>query len=260
MEYFIVDAFTDELFRGNPAGVCLVENPLSEQTMQAIAAENNLSETAFVAANGDGYDLRWFTPETEIDLCGHATLATAYVLHRLVAPDRTTYRFHTMSGELVVTAADERLEMDFPARPPTSTTLSPATAAAIGAPVLEAHQSRDLILLLESAEAVRTLAPDLARLAALPEPFAVVVTARGGDDADFVSRFFAPGAGIPEDPVTGSSHASLIPYWAARLGKTEMTARQLSRRGGTLYCRDAGSRVFIGGYARLYLRGNIVAF
>lgn len=257
MEYYVVDAFTRELFGGNPAGVCLADEALPERLMQTIAAENNLSETAFVVENGGAFDLRWFTPETEIDLCGHATLATAYVLNRFRKPRLDAYRFNTMSGELVVTAKGDLLEMDFPAWPPKKVEIAPGMADAIGAAVLEAHLSRDLILLVDSAETVRTLKPDMARLEALSGSFAIVVTAEGGDGADFVSRFFAPGAGVPEDPVTGSSHSTLIPFWSSRLGRKEMTARQLSKRGGTLYCRDAGPRVFIGGHARLYLQGTI---
>lgn len=257
MKYYVVDAFTTEPFGGNPAGVCLVDAPLSDVTMQQIASENNLSETAFVSANGDAYNLRWFTPAAEIDLCGHATLATAYVLDTFCQPRRDTYRFHTMSGELAVTVRDGLLEMDFPSRPPTRTDVTPEMADAIGVEVLEAYVSRDLILLVESAESVARLEPDMGKIKAIPDVFAVAVTSKGDGDADFVSRFFAPRAGIPEDPVTGSSHSSLIPFWASRLGKQEMLARQLSPRGGTLYCRDAGDRVLIGGQARVYLQGSI---
>lgn len=257
MEYYVVDAFADKPFGGNPAGVCPLERPLDENLMQQIAAENNLPETAFVVPNGDAYDLRWFTPEKEIDLCGHATLATAYILAHFKSPGKTAFLFHTMSGPLGVVRKDDLFEMDFPSRPPRQVDVAPTMEKAIGARVLEAHQSRDLVLLLESAGAVRSLAPDMDLLKAVPDSFAVVVTARGDGAEDFVSRFFAPGAGIAEDPVTGSSHSTLIPFWASRLGKDEMLARQLSRRGGTLYCRDAGERVFIGGHARLYLRGEI---
>lgn len=257
MEYYIVDAFTESPFGGNPAGVCLPEQPLPEGLMQSIAAENNLPETAFAVANGDEYDLRWFTPEHEMDLCGHATLATAYVLGRFRTPEKDAYVFHTQSGPLGVQRKGDLLEMDFPSRPPERVPVTPAMAEAIGAEVLEAHRSRDLVLVLDSAETVAALEPDMNKLKALPDAFGLIVTARGADGADFVSRFFAPGAGIPEDPVTGSAHSTLIPFWAGRLGKDAMTARQLSRRGGTLYCRNAGRRVRIGGHARLYLRGKI---
>lgn len=259
MKYHVVDAFTTELFRGNPAGVCLVDSPLSDAAMQRIAAENNLSETAFVSENGDAYNLRWFTPLAEIDLCGHATLATAHVLDTFRLPRRDSYLFHTMSGDLAVTAKDGLLEMDFPSRPPAPVDATPEMADAIGTEILEAHLSRDLILLVDSVETVARLKPDMDKITSVTDAFAVAVTAKGEGDADFVSRFFAPGAGVPEDPVTGSSHSSLIPFWASRLGKREMLARQLSRRGGTLYCRDAGERVVIGGHARVYLRGDIEA-
>ncbi len=256
--YYVVDAFSDAPFGGNPAGVCLPARPLPDALMQRIAAENNLPETAFVLQNGADWDLRWFTPETEIDLCGHATLGTAFVLDRCVgAPG--PYVFHTQSGELRVARKGDLLEMDFPSRPPAPAELLPAMCEALGTVILEAHRSRDLVLVLESAEAVCRLTPDMEKLKALPDTFGIIVTAAGEGDADFVSRFFAPGAGIPEDPVTGSAHSTLIPFWAARLGKKIMKARQLSPRGGVLYCGDAGGRVTIAGSARLYLEGMIHA-
>jgi len=258
MRYFVVDAFADRVFQGNPAGVCLVDSPLDDAVMQAIASENNLSETAFVVVGDPVSDLRWFTPAVEIDLCGHATLGTAYVLANFVEPAREMMRFATRSGELVVTRDDDRYTLDFPARPAVPIPVTEAMAAAIGVPVLEAHQSpRDLMLVVGSETEVRDLAPDIPLVAALAE-HAVIVTAPG-DQADFVSRFFAPNLGVPEDPVTGSAHATLIPYWTARTGKTDLVARQLSRRGGTLYCRMAGDRVHISGTAQLYLRGEITA-
>ncbi len=254
--YYVVDAFADAPFAGNPAGVCLPETPLADELMQKIAAENNLPETAFVVKNGAAWDLRWFTPETEIDLCGHATLGTAFVLDRCAgAPGPHVFR--TKSGELRVVRKGDLLEMDFPSRPPVSVPVVAAMSEALGARVLEAHQSRDLVLVLESAGAVRRLAPDMDKLQAVPDAFGVIVTARGEGDADFVSRFFAPGAGIPEDPVTGSAHSTLIPFWAERLDKKVMKARQLSPRGGTLFCEHAGDRVKIAGAARLYLQGKI---
>ena len=256
MKYFIVDAFEERVFKGNQAGVCLVETPLDDATMQSIAAENNLAETAFVLPSGNDFDLRWFTPETEIDLCGHATLATAFVLSTIVDNTLEVMRFNTQSGVLTVTKRGELFEMDFPARPPAPTQIDALMAQAIGAPVLEAHLSRDLLLLVESEETVRSLKPDLTLIGRLPDCFAVVVTAQG-NDVDFVSRFFAPNAGIPEDPVTGSSHSTLIPFWAKRLGKTKMVARQLSKRGGVLYCESCGERVKISGQAALYLSGEL---
>ena len=259
MRYFIVDAFADKLFEGNQAGVCLPEKPLEKELMQNIAAENNLAETAFVTKGGQGYDLRWFTPRVEIDLCGHATLASAFVVASFVDPAASVMDFHTQSGLLSVRKDRDLYEMDFPARPPAPIAVSSQMEQAVGVPVLEAHRSRDLLLLLENQEQVRTLKPDLSLIARLPDCFAVVVTAPGEGGCDFVSRFFAPNAGVPEDPVTGSSHSTLIPFWSRRLNKETMTARQLSQRGGTLYCRSEGERVRIAGKAALYLQGEIHA-
>ncbi len=259
MKYYIVDAFAEQLFQGNQAGVCLPDKWPQDAVMQNIAAENNLAETAFVVARGGGhYGLRWFTPETEIDLCGHATLASAFVLFHFVDTGAACMHFHTKSGLLTVTRAGELYEMDFPARKPTPVPVVPLMAEALGMPVLEAHLARDMLLLVENERQVRELKPDLGRIAEIPGCFAAIVTAKG-ESADFVSRFFAPGAGIPEDPVTGSSHATLVPFWAERLQKSRMTAKQLSKRGGTLYCEDCGERVKISGRAVLYLQGEIYA-
>ncbi|HWQ58641.1 MAG TPA: PhzF family phenazine biosynthesis protein [Clostridia bacterium] len=256
MKYFIVDAFSDRVFQGNQAGVCIVDRPLKDEAMQSIAAENNLAETAFVSQRGEEYDLRWFTPEAEIDLCGHATLASAYILANHLGKDRGVMRFHTLSGVLGVTRKGDLFELDFPSRAPVRTEVTPLMERAVGCGVLEAHRSRDLMLLVEDEESVRALRPDMGLICQIPDCMAVVVTAKG-DAADFVSRFFAPKIGIPEDPVTGSSHATLIPFWAGRLNKNVMTARQLSRRGGTLYCEYSGERVKISGKAALYLAGEI---
>lgn len=256
MKYFIVDAFTDRLFSGNPAGVCIIEEWPEDSVMQNIAAENNLAETAFVINRGGYYDLRWFTPETEIDLCGHATLASAFVISHFVDTDTFDMDFHTKSGVLSVKKIGDLYEMDFPARKPAPIPVLPLMEEAMGVPVLEAHKARDLLLLLESEEQVRNLQPDLKATAKIPDCFAVIVTAKGSN-TDFVSRFFAPNAGIPEDPVTGSSHSTLIPFWAERLGKKKMSARQLSKRGGTLFCEEQGDRIKISGYAALYLQGEI---
>jgi PhzF family phenazine biosynthesis protein len=256
MQYYIVDAFADAIFKGNQAGVCIVDEFPADSLMQNIAMENNLAETAFVVKRGaDQYDLRWFTPEVEIDLCGHATLASAFVL-ALRDKSIKTINFHTKSGILPVHKAGELFEMDFPSRKPKSVELSPLMPAAIGVPVLEAHLSRDMLLLVESEKQVAELRPNLALLSQIPDCFACIVTAKG-DKVDFVSRFFAPNAGIPEDPVTGSSHSTLIPFWAERLGKDKMVARQLSKRGGVLHCENAGERVKIAGKACLYLEGSL---
>ncbi len=257
MKYYIVDAFTEKLFSGNQAGVCVLEDWLDDTLMQSIAAENNLAETAFVKQVGDGFNLRWFTPETEIDLCGHATLATAFVLSTQIDPALKVMRFNTQSGVLTVTKNNDLFEMDFPARMPIPITQSALMEQALGVPVIEAHLSRDMLLLVENEEAVRNLSPNLALLSQIPDCFAAIVTA-GGLDCDFVSRFFAPNAGIPEDPVTGSSHSTLIPFWAQRLKKKKLLARQLSKRGGILYCEHCGERVKISGHAVLYLSGEIM--
>lgn len=256
MKYYIVDAFSEKKFSGNQAGVCLLDKALDDQTMQHIAAENNLAETAFLLRNGDDFDLRWFTPEVEIDLCGHATLASAFIICNFVNPRMKTVHFNTLSGVLSVTKKDDLYEMDFPARKPERMEILPLMEQALGATVLEAHGSRDLLLLVENEEVVRTLTPSLELMGQISDYFAVTVTAKG-NAVDFVSRFFAPNAGIPEDPVTGSSHSTLIPFWSERLGKTKMVAQQLSKRGGTLYCEACGDRVRIAGHATLYLTGEI---
>ena len=256
MRYYVVDAFADQVFQGNQAGVCLLDAALDDSTMQKIAAENNLAETAFVLPKGHDFALRWFTPEVEVDLCGHATLASAYIVSEYLDPDLQTVRFHTISGMLEVTKQGDLLEMDFPVRKPQEIQTTPLMEQAIGCPVLGAYLARDLLLLVRDEQAVQSLTPNLELLRQLPDCFAVIVTAKGCT-ADFVSRFFAPKAGIPEDPVTGSSHCTLIPFWAERLGKQRMTAKQLSKRGGTLYCKNCGERVKISGKAVLYLCGEI---
>ena len=256
MRYYLVDAFADAIFTGNQAGVCVLDAPLDAAVMQKIAMENNLSETAFVVKNGAHYDLRWFTPTVEIELCGHATLGTAFVLATFYEPDAKSFEFHTMSGVLKVARAGDLLEMDFPVREQTEIAVTEAMRNAVGAPVLGAYSGYNLMLELENEEAVRKLQPDIAAIKRLREYHAVIVTARG-ESCDFVSRFFAPCVGVDEDPVTGSSHTVLIPFWAKCLGKKEMVARQLSKRGGTIYCRDASDRVIIGGRACLYLTGEI---
>ena len=254
MKYYVVDAFAEAVFSGNPAGVCLPDRPLEADTMLAIAAENNLSETAFVVPEGDDFQLRWFTPAEEVDLCGHATLASAFVVANYMRPDLEVIRFHTKSGLLEVVRSGALYEMDFPSRPPQPVEITPELTDIFG-PILEAGAARDLMLVLESEQAVAELRPDFARVAQL-DYFGVIVTARGGE-ADFVSRFFAPAVGIAEDPVTGSSHSTLIPFWAGRLGKEQLLAHQLSKRGGALYCRFCGERVKIAGAAALYLEGEI---
>ena len=256
MKYFVVDAFTDKLFTGNPAGVCLLDEWPDSQIMQSIAAENNLAETAFVVKRAKHYDLRWFTPQVEVDLCGHATLASAFVVHNFVDRDAAEMRFETKSGLLTVTKKEGLLEMDFPARKPVRTELTAQVAQAVNLPILEAHSSRDLFLLVENEQLIKSFTPDFELLKQIQGYLGVVITAQG-DEVDFVSRFFAPAIGVPEDPVTGSAHSSLIPFWGERLGKDKMLAKQLSPRGGTLYCENCGDRVKIAGKAVLYLQGEI---
>ena len=245
---FIVDAFTDQLFAGNPAAVCL--QPLPEALMQRVAQENNLSETAFLTKTGDGYALRWFTPAGEIDLCGHATLAAAHVVLTQLEPGRQQVTFHTCSGPLPVQKRGDRYEMDFPAYTLSPVPVTEAMAAAFGARPTAAYLGRDLLCVFDREETVRGLTPDQAALRGL-EGLLQHATARGRA-VDCVSRSFAPKCGVPEDPVCGSGHCHIVPYWAQRLGKTELAARQASPRGGTLYCRLAGDRVILAGRAALY--------
>lgn len=258
MKYYVVDAFADELFKGNPAGVCLLDRELPDETMQKIAFENNLPETAFLLKREGKYGLRWFTPEVEIDLCGHATLATGFVLMHEVDRSVSQVSFETKSGTLSAVREGGRYFMNFPRRKPTPVPPPALLEKALGCRVLETHLSRDLLVLTERERDVRNLAPDISLMSEISRglSFAVIVTAPG-EGCDFVSRFFAPNAGIIEDPVTGSSHSTLIPFWSERLHKTGMVARQLSRRGGTLFCEDLGERVRIGGTAVCYLRGEI---
>lgn len=254
-----VDAFTDKAFGGNPAAVCPLESWLDAATMQAIAAENNLSETAFFVNKPTGYDLRWFTPTFEIDLCGHATLASAYVIFEYLDRTAAFVDFQTKSGLLTVTRQGDLLSMDFPARPPKPITPPQALLDGLGgAAPQEVMASRDAFVVYENADQVRALAPD-PRLLKQVEYMGVIATAPGDEGAgvDFVSRFFAPNAGIDEDPVTGSSHSTLIPYWAERLGKDELHALQISKRGGELWCRNLGARVAMAGRAALYMKGTI---
>jgi PhzF family phenazine biosynthesis protein len=252
-----VDAFADRAFSGNPAAVCPLDGWLPGDVMQAIAAENNLSETAFFLPEGEGWRLRWFTPTTEVDLCGHATLAAAYVIFNVLAPERERVIFHTeRAGDLAVARDGDLLALDFPSRPPSPCVSPPALGAALGRQPTALLAARDYLAIYDDPDDVAALAPDFAALARL-DRFAVIATAPGSGGADFVSRFFAPAQGVDEDPVTGSAHCTLIPYWARRLGKTRLQARQLSRRGGSLSCALDGDRVTIAGRAVLYLTGTI---
>jgi PhzF family phenazine biosynthesis protein len=253
---FQIDAFTSRLFAGNPAAVCPLETWPEEGILQAMAAENNLSETAYFVRRGERFDLRWFTPTVEVDLCGHATLASAFVILNCLdaAPDAAV--FDTRSGELIVRREGDLLSMDFPARPPEACQMPPLLAEALGRRPAATLASRDLMALFETEEEVRALRPNMDLLAQV-DTFAVIATAPGRE-ADFVSRFFAPRGGVPEDPVTGSAHCTLVPYWSQRLGQSSLYARQVSARGGELWCEDRGARVTLKGRAVLYLKGEII--
>lgn len=250
-----VDAFTSNVFGGNPAAVVLLEEELAEETMQAIAMENNLSETAFVVPGDGVFGLRWFTPVAEVDLCGHATLGTAYVLFDLDRVSGDIARFDTKSGRLEVKRSGDLLIMDFPARPPQPVACSDELVEALGARPSEVREARDLLALYDSEASLAALTPRFDRILAL-DAWAIIATAKG-DEVDFVSRFFAPRQGVNEDPVTGSAHCTLIPFWAERLGKTNLTARQISKRGGELQCEHCGDRVTIAGRVSPYLVGEI---
>ena len=253
---FQVDAFTDHMFGGNPAAVCPLEEWISEELMQSIAAENNLSETAFFVRKGSGFGLRWFTPVNEVDLCGHATLATAHVLFEEMGYNETEIHFETKSGRLIVRKEGERLEMDFPADKMPQIEAPPILFDALGIqPTSDVYKTDDYMVILETEKEVADLDPDFRMLSEV-NARGVIVTAPG-DSVDFVSRFFAPRYGIDEDPVTGSAHTKLTPYWSARLGKKEMEARQISSRVGVLTVREKGDRVEILGKAVTYLRGEI---
>ena len=251
-----LDAFTSRRFSGNPAAVMPLPRFLDDEVLQAIAAENNLSETAFLVRDGADYRLRWFTPAVEVPLCGHATLASAAVVLERLEPGRSAVTFHTASGALTVRRAGSAFAMDFPARPVAPVAASPALARALGVIPRELLANDvNYLAVLESERAVRDLSPDIALLARL-ERLGVIVTARGSGSYDMVSRYFTPARGVPEDPVTGSAHCALAPYWSARLGKSELEAFQASRRGGELTCRVRGERVELEGRCVLYLEGE----
>jgi PhzF family phenazine biosynthesis protein len=250
-----IDAFTDRLFGGNPAGVVPLGRWLPDETLQAIAFENNLPETAFFIGDGEGYRLRWFTPTTEIDLCGHATLASAYVIANFLQPERKEMWFESRSGRLTVSRRGDDYVLDFPLRPARPVE-APAVGKALGAQPSELLASVPYLAVFEHWEQVAALKPDLAAVAAL-DLDGVLATAPGRDGVDYVARYFAPGAGIPEDPATGSAQCVLMPYWAKRLGRAHLIGRQISQRIGDFDCELVGDRVKIGGRAVCYLRGSI---
>ncbi len=250
-----VDAFAGQVFSGNPAAICPLQTWLPDAQMQSIAAENNLAETAFFVPNGKGYKLRWFTPAVEVDLCGHATLASAFVILNDLTPGERSVSFETKSGTLTVTREGDLYSMDFPSRPPQECDVYPGLVPALGGRPEKVLASADYLVVYGSEEEVRALRPKMDGLMEV-DRFAVIVTAPG-QDADFVSRFFAPSKGIPEDPVTGRAHCTLIPYWSKRLGKKKLHAFQVSPRGGELWCEDRGERVTISGKAARFLEGTI---
>jgi PhzF family phenazine biosynthesis protein len=251
-----VDAFTSRVFGGNPAAVCPLESWLDDGTLQAIATENNLSETAFFVGGGGKYEIRWMTPAAEVDLCGHATLASAWVIMNRLDRGRREVVFGSRSGPLtVVRQGDDLLALDFPARPPEPVADARAVGEALGRAPRQLLAARDYLAVYDSEEEVRALRPDMARIAALDRH--AVIASSPGRSCDFVSRFFAPAWGVPEDPVTGSSHCTLVPYWAGRLGTDRLRALQVSPRGGELFCELRGPRVLIAGRAVPFMEGLI---
>jgi len=258
MEIYQVDAFTESVFGGNPAAVIPVTEWPEENVMQKIAAENNLSETAFYGANDDStYSIRWFTPETEVDLCGHATLATAHVLfhHKNYQHDQVTFRSH--SGDLMVSLKEDRYTMNFPSNKPDPIPVPKLLPEAIGVIPLFTGVNTDLLVLIQDEKTLSTMKPDLLILKKMEVRGVIITAPSESGDYDFVSRFFAPTVGVSEDPVTGSAHTVLTPFWAKRLGKKKLKARQISDRGGDLFCEDLGERTEIGGYACTYMTGEI---
>jgi len=255
---FQVDAFSDSLFSGNPAAVVPLKSWVSNHLMQNIASENNLSETAFFVEKENGlFELRWFTPQTEVDLCGHATLATAHVLFTHLNFTGSKILFDTHSGRLSVKKEDSTYWLDFPSLPPKPVSSPKLLPEAIGTIPIHTGVNTDLLVLVNSETTVRKMKPEMNILKRL-DVRGIIVTAEGDDDEiDFVSRFFAPQVGVPEDPVTGSAHSLLTPFWARRLGKDQLVARQLSERGGTVHCVHLGGRVSIGGKAITYMTGQI---
>ncbi|MDD2217401.1 MAG: PhzF family phenazine biosynthesis protein [Eubacteriales bacterium] len=258
MKYYVADAFAEKVFEGNPAGVCVMEEWLDDGLMQKIAMENNLSETAFTVKEDNTYKLRWFTPGGEIDLCGHATLATAFILARFYEPDAKTFHFTTMTaGDLVVNKKGELFELDFPSRMPDPINLTAKMVEALGKEPVEAYISRDLMFVYDNEDDVINTKIDVSKVKELPEGVGLIITAPSNAGRDFVCRCFYPKLNVAEDPVTGSAHCNLIPYWAKRLGKAEIVSKQVSPRGGMLYCRDAGNRVFMAGKGALYAEAEI---
>ena len=263
MDYFIIDVFTDKLFKGNPAGVCILEQWIDTEILQNIAFENNLSETAFLVKQNDYYDLRWFTPTIEVELCGHATIASAFVLMNFYDKHISEIKFKTISGIMKVTKKDDIFWLDFPTRKANKTIEYKTFNEAFSYNNNGVYKAVDFLVVFDNETQLKNIKPNFLRLRKIKEEanmendcFGIIITAKG-DNCDFVSRFFAPNAGLDEDPVTGRAHCTLIPYWAERLGKNKMKAKQLSERIGEIDCEYFKDRVFIGGKAVLYLKGNI---
>jgi PhzF family phenazine biosynthesis protein len=255
LSIYQIDAFTSELFKGNPAAVCPLEKWLSDETMQSIANENNLSETAFFVPKGNGFQIRWFTPTSEVDLCGHATLASAYVLFDILKYKKEKIEFESKSGILSVMKDGDKLMLNFPARSHIPCDTPKEIVKAFNIEPIECHKSEDYIVLFNSESDIKSADPDLEQLNKLGLR-GVIITAKS-DNYDFVARCFFPGIGIPEDPVTGSAYTQLAPYWASKLGKTRFSAKQMSSRGGELTCEIINDRVLISGKAVKYLEGKI---
>ena len=251
-----IDAFTDRVFGGNPAAVCPLDQWLPEKLMQQIAMENNLAETAFFTSDNERFNIRWFTPEIEVDLCGHATLATAFVIFNIEKFPSPVIEFDSRSGLLRVSKKGDLLTLDFPADPPVKCSAPEGLLEGMGSQPIEIYKGKtDYMLVYSSAEEIENLKPNMLQISEVAAR-GIIATAPGAD-VDFVSRFFAPQSGIFEDPVTGSAHTTLAPYWAKRLGRDELSATQLSKRRGSLRCRVAGDRVEISGQARAYMAGKI---
>ena len=264
MDYFVVDVFTEKLFKGNPAGVCMLDKWIDDEKLQNIAFENNLSETAYLVKQNNYYDLRWFTPTIEVELCGHATIASAFVLLNFYEKDAKEISFKTMSGMVKVTKKDDMYYLDFPARKAQKTADYKTFDESFSCKNNGVYKAADFLILFDNETQIKNITPDFSILRKIKEEacleddgFGTIITAKG-DKCDFVSRFFAPNGGIDEDPVTGRAHCTLIPYWAEKLGKTKMKAFQLSKRTGEIDCEYLGDRVLIGAKAVLYLKGNIL--
>lgn len=261
LKIYQIDAFTQSVFGGNPAAVIPLDNWLSDDVMQSIAAENNLSETVFFVPNTYSspdtprYEIRWFTPTIEVDLCGHATLATAYVLYHCLGYSRDQVVFDSRSGELVVKHKDGLFTLDFPAQPPIACDIPKFLSEGLGVNILECHSHSDYVAVVEDEATLASITPDFSALSNLDKRGVIVTAPAKG--CDFVARFFAPNAGIFEDPVTGSAYTQLTPYWSNRLNKTQLSAQQLSQRKGSLYCEDKGERILISGYGVKYMEGEI---